>query len=50
MVDPQGPLSRFFAGQETDELEEVAIGQCVVSREVSTLHSWVLVMVKTCDI
>ena len=45
----QGMLSRFFAGKETAESEEITIDQSGVSREVVTLHSWELVMVKTCD-
>ena len=40
-------LSRFFSGQYTAELEEVAIYQRGVSREVATLQSLVSVMVKT---
>ena len=42
-----GALSCFFSGQETVELEEVAIDQRSVSRKVATLQSWVLVMFKT---
>ena len=45
----QGVLSCLFARQETAELEEVAVYQCVISREVATLHTWVVVMVNTGD-
>ena len=46
----QGVLSCLFARQETAELEEVAVYQCVISREVATLHTWVVVMVNTGDV
>ena len=45
----QGALFRLFTGQETAELEEVAIDQRGVSRKVANLHSWVSVTVKTRD-
>ena len=45
----QGALSCLFARQETSELEEVAVYQCGISREVATLHTWVVVMVNTVD-
>ena len=42
-------FSCFFAGQETTELEEVAVYQRGVSCKVATLHTWVAVMIKTGD-
>ena len=45
----QCALYCLFAGQETSELEEVAVYQRDVSREVETFHTWVAVMVKTGD-
>ena len=42
-------LSCIFDGQETAELEAVAVYQCGLSREVATLHIWVAVMIKTGD-
>ena len=45
----QVALSCIFTGQDTAELEEVAVYQCGVSREVATLHTWVAVMTKTGD-
>ena len=45
----QGALSCFFYGQDTAELEEVAIDQRGVSRDLVTLHSWVSVMVNNRD-
>ena len=45
----QGALSCLFSGQETAELEDAAIDQRSVSREVATLRYWLSVMVKTCD-
>ena len=45
----QVALSCFFAGQETAELEEVAVYQRGVSCKVATLRTWVAVMIKTGD-
>ena len=45
----QVALSCFFSGQETSELEEVAVYQSSVSRKVATLHTWAAVMINTGD-
>ena len=45
----QGAMSCLFAGQENAKLEEVAVYQRDVSRELATLHTWVAVMVNTED-